>query len=279
MAIGLATITLSLSSRADEAADSPDKSQYNLFNRTPSDRLRPLSLDANDGVVDPTTVDAGHVLVQGSLVDFYRYTQDYNAGTVHFAENQFAWSPRISLGVLNNVDVFLHPSFHVSDYQYTGYYHASGNSSGFDQINIGAKVNLWGNDHGMTAFSVAPYVSIPNDNRDVLGGGDISFAIRLPDQFYLKIGTDPYAFASTHNTVFFGMENSMSLHKTVNENLDTYLYVNTVWESRDVEWHGYAGFGVSYQILENLEAFVGIGIGLTDNSYDYNPRLGLGWRF
>jgi hypothetical protein len=45
------------------------------------------------------------------------------------------------------------------------------------------------------------------------------------------------------------------------------------------EWYGYSGFGLGYQVCRNLELFAGIGFGLTSNSYDYNPRLGLGWRF
>ena len=276
IAAGLAVIGLPRDVRADDIPVNTDKSQYNLFNVTPSSQLRPMSSDADDGVTDPTTVDAGYVQVQGNLVDYYHYSKSY--GPVNFSEDHFDWEPRISLGVLNNVDLFIHPAFQVTSYKYSGAYNASGDSSGYSGINVGAKINLWGNDGGMTALAVAPYLSIPNGADTVMGGADIPFAVRLPYQFYLKFVTDPYAFEN-HHTVYFGMENSMSLHKTFGKCLDTYAYLDTVWRSDSTPWYGYAGFGAGYLVTSNIEVFMGIGFGLTDNSYDYNPRLGLAWRF
>ena len=274
----LALLGLPATLRAGDPAFSSDKSGFNLFQATPDDQLRPLSLDANDGVVDPTTVDAGHVQIQGDLVDYYRYTDNYH-GRVNFAEDHFDWSPRITLGVLNNVDVFVHPSFEVTSYNYSGAYNASGDSSQYGGITIGTKVNLWGNDGGLTAFSVAPFVSIPNRSGSVLGGADISFAVRLPEQFYLKFYTDPHAFSNDHDTDYLGLQNGLSLHKMLGAKLDAYAYLNADWMSSGEEWYGYSGFGLGYQVCRNLELFAGIGFGLTSNSYDYNPRLGLGWRF
>lgn len=276
----LALITLPGGVFAGDSASAPDKSSYNLFNRTPSDQLRPLSLDANDGVIDAVTVDAGHVQAQGDLVDYYRYSRDYNtpfAISGEYTRDHFNWSPRISLGILNNVDVFVHPSFDVDNYSYYGGRHTR-NSSQYAGLNVGTKINLWGNDGGMTAFSVAPYLSIP-DHSDVSGGGDISLAVRLPGQFYFKVCADPFVFYRNNYTEHFGVENGASLHRTFGAKLDAYAYLNTIWTDDSEEWQGYSGFGLGYQICRNLEVFLGMGFGLTDNSYDYNPCLGLGWRF
>ena len=238
VAAGLAVTGLASEVRADDApvnaSTSTDKSQYNLFNVTPASQLRPLSADTDDGVTDPTTVDAGYVEVQGSLVNYYRYD--------------------------------------------TGPFNASGSSSGYDGINIGAKINLWGNDGGKTALAVAPYISIPNGGDTVEGGADIPFAVRLPYEFYLKFVFDPYAFEN-HHTIYFGMDNSMSLHKGFGTKLDVYAYLNTTYRSDSEPWYGYTGFGAGYLFSPNVEVFLGIGFGLTDNAYDYNPRLGLAWRF
>ncbi len=200
MAAGLAVIGLPRDVRADDIPVDTDKGQYNLFNVTPSSQLRPMSVDADDGVADPTTVDAGYVEVQGNLVDYYHYSKNY--GPYSFSEDHFNWQPRISLGIFNNVDVFIHPVFQVTSYKYSGAYNASGDSSGYSGINVGAKINLWGNDGGMTALAIAPYLSIPNGADTVLGGADIPFAVRLPHQFLLKFVTDPYAFEN-HHTVYF----------------------------------------------------------------------------
>ncbi len=274
-----------------------DKWRYNLFNPTPDDQLRPLSLDANDGVIDPTTVDAGHAQLQGSLVDFYYYTQHYSfPPTAMFAlesykytEEEFEWNPRVTLGMWNDVDLFVHPYYRLQSYKYTEFmyggapatpFNASGNSSRFENVNVGTKVNLWGNDSGMTALAVAPYVSIPTDRGLVLAGLDVAFAVRLPYQFYLKFDSNPYPIANGQHTIYVGIDDSMSLHRRFAKRFDAYAYLNTTWESRTgTSWYGYAGFGLAYEVERNLEIFGGIGFGLDSHAYDYNPRLGLAWRF
>jgi hypothetical protein len=285
--------------RADDATDQAqaDKWRYNLFNPTPDDQLRPLSVDANDGVIDPTTVDAGHVQLQGSLVDFYSYTQHYSfppsaalaLESYKYTEEEFEWDPRVTLGVWNDVDLFVHPYYRLQSYRYSEFMYgggpatpvnASGNASRFENINVGTKVNLWGNDAGTTALAVAPYVSIPTDRGPVLAGADVAFAVRLPCQFYLKFDSNPYPIANGQQTTYLGIDNSMSLHRRFAGRFDAYAYLNTTWESRPgSSWYGYAGFGLAYQADRNLEIYGGIGFGLDDNAYDYNPRLGLAWRF
>jgi hypothetical protein len=286
-AAGLALVGLPHEVRSDDTSSTSsgtDKGQFNLFNPTPAGQLRPLAIDANDGVVDPTTVDAGHVQVEGSLVDYYTVSQNYSSpftGSGTYNQNTFGWSPRISLGLLNNVALFVHPTFYYTSYNYSGPFGGSGNSSGYSGIIVGTKINLWGNDSGTTAFAVSPYLSIPNGDNGgspVLGGADISFAVRLPHQFYLKFMTEPYAFDNTDGTVHFGMDNSMSVHKSLDQ-FDIYAYLNTNLHASPALWYGYAGFGAAYLVTDNLQLFVGIGFGLNSNAYDYNPRFGLGWRF
>ncbi|HEX9048096.1 MAG TPA: transporter, partial [Verrucomicrobiae bacterium] len=152
-------------------------------------------------------------------------------------------------------------------------------SSDFTDINIGAKVNLWGNDGGCTAFSVSPYVTIPNSSAPVTGGAALSFAVRLPAQFYLKFGVDPYAFANRNNDAKFGIEDSVSLHKMFGEKLDAYAYLDTDWRDGASDWSGMSGFGAGYLVTPGFELFASMGFGLTSNSYDYNPRFGIAFRF
>jgi hypothetical protein len=89
--------------------------------------------------------------------------------------------------------------------------------------------------------------------------------------------TAPFTINDYPNGVAVGLGNSMSLHKTFNK-LDAYAYLNTAWQS-DSPWSGSAGVGSGYQVTDNLEFFAGIGFGITDDTFDYNPRFGLAWRF
>jgi len=185
--------------------------------------------------------------------------------------------------------LFVHPyyrleSYKLSEFTYGGSpatpLNGSGNSSRFGDVNVGTKVNLWGNDGGLTALAVAPYVSIPTDHGLVLAGIDVAFAVRLPHQFYLKLASNPYPIDNGQHTIYFGIDNSMSLHKTFAGNFDAYADLDATWESQTgTSWFGYAGFGVAYLVDRNFEIFAAINFGLNSHAYDYNPRLGVSLRF
>ena len=53
-------VTPALAGEAGDAAVSPDKNQYNLFNPTPDELMRELNADRPDKTDCPFTVDAGH---------------------------------------------------------------------------------------------------------------------------------------------------------------------------------------------------------------------------
>jgi len=143
-ATGLATISLahagatpnnndSNNNWATPAPNQPtDKSLYNLFNMTPGDKLRPVVADANDGVVDATTVDAGHAEIQGAAIDYFHYETSY--GPVNYTSETWGWAPRISVGVLDNLEVFFHPYFHSASatYSYPGGFSRTHDSDGFE---------------------------------------------------------------------------------------------------------------------------------------------------
>src|SRR5215469_1635330 len=132
--------------RADDNSAQTNKWQFNLFNRTPADQLRPLAIDANDNVVDPTTVDAGRVLVQGNLVNYTSYSQTYSGSAFSYDSHNFDWNPRIAVGLLNNVDLFVQPAFYYQSYNYTARVatnsiSGSGHTDGDAGISVGTKIN------------------------------------------------------------------------------------------------------------------------------------------
>ncbi|MGA2178089.1 MAG: transporter [Verrucomicrobiota bacterium] len=247
-----------------------DKSDYSLFNPVPGDQLRPLSSQAYDGVSDARTLDAGHVQVEGEFINYF-----FNSTTpYHYSSDGFLWEPRISVGLLNNVDFYVRPSYEIRSYDYKG------GSSEFGRITTGVKINLWGNDGGTTALAVKPYLSIPTEGGDVLGGGDVALLVRLPHGFYVKFDSEFYATENNSRTLFAGFDNSMSINKSLYSKADAYWYLDsTVTTDSAQQWYGYTGFGLNYNFTSNLQIFAGIGFGLTSSAYDYNPRFGFAWRF
>src|SRR6266480_3809788 len=97
--IGLALAVCGLASAA-AAADAADKSPFTLFNPTPPDLMRPMNTDRPDVTESPYTVDAGHVQLELSLLE-YTYDDD---GTSQFS--QFSVTPaNFKVGLLNNTDL------------------------------------------------------------------------------------------------------------------------------------------------------------------------------
>jgi len=140
------------------------------------------------------------------------------------------------------------------------------------------KLNLWGNDGGRTAFSVAPVLSIPTRGKNVLGGLDTAFAVRLPQDFYLKLESEVFEQRFSGST-YVGFFEGLSLNKSVCSRLDAYASLTAQVSSYSGDpWFGYVGFGAIYKVTRDFQLFAGLRFGLSDNSFDYNPRFGIVWR-
>jgi hypothetical protein len=45
------------------------------------------------------------------------------------------------------------------------------------------------------------------------------------------------------------------------------------------QWEGYFDFGFTYALNENLQLDCGVNIGVTEAANDWNPFVGLSWRY
>jgi hypothetical protein len=267
------------------AADlqSHDKAEYSLLNPVPSDALRPLATSAYDSVLDARTVDAGHVQIDGSFIDYY-----FNSPTIgSYLSDTFAWAPRITVGLLNNVDFSVRPSYVIRRLSHEVL------SSRFERINTGVNVNLFGNDNGTFALALKPYLSIPTSDNvafgggDILGGGIVAMLVRLPYEMSVKVNSEFYATEKRDQTVLAGFYNAISVNKTLCSKAEAYCYFDTTITTDSSEtWLGYTGLGLKYNITTNLQLFAGFGFGVTPDwvfgqtrAYDYNPRAGFVWRY
>jgi opacity protein-like surface antigen len=271
--------------------NSDDKSQYNFFNPTPHDLMRPINSDEFDNVLDAHTLDAGHVQVEASLINYYYYSTHYYLSSLSYrlAEDEYTWTPRFRVGLLNNVDFEVNPTYSIRSENFNGAYFApytpyafdyTTHTSGFGSIGLGPKINLWGNDDSPTALAIHPYLSIPTRNGDVLGGMDIAFGLQMPRGLYLKLDTEFYVTDDSQRTIYGGFQNSVSLHQTLCSKVEVYWYLNSIVTTDPTQtWYGYTGFGAIYKLTADLELYGGIGFGLDSEAFDYNPRFGAVLRF
>jgi hypothetical protein len=183
--------TAAQQSAADAPAAPPDKSGYTFFNPTPDNELRAFAPDRPPKADSATTVDAGHFQYETDLVN---YAQTNFAGvTTRVYE---AFDPVWKFGLTNWADFEL---------QYSGYqnYVATNNStgavvasgSGFGDVFVKSKINLFGNDSGTAALAVIPYVKVPSSapfiSNGVVEGGLIApLQLQLPQDFGLTLMTE-----------------------------------------------------------------------------------------
>lgn len=270
-----------------EDTNSVDKSQYSLLNPTPDRYMRPLASDRADRITGPFTVDAGHFQIECDAVNYYKHQQKWEYPYEHVTRTatEFNWSPRFTVGLLDGVDFETQFNYETKEnkYDYSGSYNATvkNHDDGFGFVSPMCKINLWGNNGGVTALSIMPQLSIPTDSRyDVNGGVALPFAVRLPEKFTLKITSWFESAQNSNKELFAGFENELSLTRAMTSKLNLFANLNTITTTdSNQEWYGYAGFGGAYTLMSNLQIYTGLRFGLTSNSYDYNPYLGLTWRF
>jgi len=247
--------------------------------------MREMNTDRPDKTESPYTVDAGHFQLEMDLVS-YGYDRDTSGGSDTRTE-AFAVAPvDLRIGLFNNVDfqVILETYNHVRVID-----RAPGTvqkMSGFGDVTTRLKINLWGNESGPTACGVIPFVKLPT-NQDHLGNDDVEGGIIIPLVVQLPLGWDMGAMTEVdflrdenggdHHASFV---NSITFDHELFGKLDGYAeFFSEVSTEKGERWIGTVDFGLTYQLTPNIQLDTGINIGVTKAAPDFNPFVGLSWRF
>lgn len=266
------------------AEPAPDKTRYHLFNRTPDAELRELKTDRPDKTESPYTVDAGRFQLEMDAVNvsYDRYNSARDGTTVR------TWNVatlNLKAGLLDNLDLQFVVPTHV--YVRTSEPGAGVQKQrGFGDLVTRVKWNLWGNDGGDTALALLPFVKAPTSqdglgNRSVEGGLIVPLAVELPAGWSLSFMTEVDlvrgASASGHRPRFV---NSVSLgHDIVGELAGYAEFFTNVSGERGVPWLGTVDFGLTYGLTKNIQLDAGVNIGVTRAADDWNPFIGISFRF
>lgn len=280
-------LALMLVSSAALAADAPpDKSQHHLFNPTPPQWLREMSTDRPDKTESPYTVDAGHFQIEMDLVN-YSYDKHNPARDGTLVRTWGIAPINLKVGLLNNLDVQFvlqpHTYVHTSD-------PAAGVSKqrGFGDITTRLKWNLWGNDGGTTAFALMPYLKLPT-NQDLLGNGNRSvefgliapLAVELPAGWGMGLMTQLDVVRDTTSSGYHPeFVNTVTFSHDIVGDLGGYVeFFSSVSTERGSSWVGTVDLGLTYALTKNIQLDAGINLGVTRAADDWNPFVGLSWRF
>jgi Putative MetA-pathway of phenol degradation len=276
---------VSLARAEDEPAVAADKSAFTLFNPTPVKLMREFTPDRPDFTESPITVDAGHLQLEMSFVDF---TRNITSGVR--TDVTVLGSFNVKLGLLNNMDL----EFVLDPYTIVHTHEPSaGNTTvrGVGDALVRLKINFWGNDGpqpgtGPTAFGLMPFVKIPTASREignsrVEGGLILPFTANLPAGFDLSAMVEIDFLRNEANT-HYGVEyvHSLSLGHKIVGNLAGYLeYVGVSPVRTGHVYRASFSTGLTYLLGKNMELDAGTLIGLSGRADAFNVFSGFSVRF
>ena len=261
-----------------------DKSQFTLFNPTPADALRSFSTDRPGKTHSSLTVDAGHFQIEG---DIWNYTWDHWTTNNTTQRAYTVVNPNLKIGITNwaEFDAFvpLYNTVAVKSHNGGGQFR----SDGFGDVLLGGKINLFGNDVGEQALGAIGFIKVPTA-RGGLGNNLVEYSLSLPFTTTL-----PYGFALTVEPAFGMLRN---LYKQGYQGDYQMLFnlshpiigeVVTAAIELALEFPGDPNIGprhtfdpsLQWLVTPNLQFDVGIYVGLTKAAPDFNPYVGLSFRF
>jgi hypothetical protein len=259
----------------------PDKSQYWLLNPVPPDQMRAFSTDRPTKSNVPYTVDAGHFQYETDLVNFTHQV----TGPVH-TDTLLVPNPTFKVGVTNNVDVEINPSF-AGVRTFDTATATSSTLWGIGDTFLRSKINLWGNDGGDTAAALIPYVKAPTaplgiGNGAVEGGLIGPLALSLPNSFTLLLVPEVDALKDStddgrHGSYVFDVNLSRELIKNVTAYVELWSDYNA--DPTQKATLVSADVAVAWVFLPNVQADFGANIGLTSATPAIQVFAGLSQRF
>jgi hypothetical protein len=155
--------------------------------------------------------------------------------------------------------------------------------SGFGDVTLRLKQNLWGNDEGNTAFSIMPFVSIPTGTEasaDAWAGGVVlPFAATLTERLSLGLMAQadivPDADMGGHDLEFL---TSAALGISLTERWGAYTEI-IISAGEDAAAQVRTAGGLTYAVTDDLVLDAGIRIGLNHAAPDLGVFTGMSFRF
>ncbi len=240
-----------------------------LFNPVPVDSMREMSTDRPDTTESPYTVDAGHFQLEMSFFDYSRSgggdDQAWSFGLMNF-----------KVGLLADTDLqFIFDTWSRERSNQT--------LSGFGDVTLRLKQNLWGNDSGSTAFALMPYVKIPTNtalsNGQWEGGLIAPFGIALSDRLNLGLMAEMDIVQEEegggHKIEWL---HSGTLGFTLTDHLGMFVELVGIAGAQS-DYQALFNTGLTFSVSDNLVLDTGVRLGLNDASEDFGLFTGMSFRF
>lgn len=236
-----------------------DSSRYDLLHPTPRERMREMSTDRPDTTESPISVDAGHFQVE---VDALSVSRD--DGTTELAIG----SANLKLGLtsFSDLQVIVEP------------YHRVAGESGFGDVTLRNKYNLWGNDGGPTSFGLMPFVTLPTAS-EAFGSGHVEGGLIVPLGIEGPLGWDCGTMAEL-DVVWRDPAYAAELVLTASAGHDLWKALGGFIElESSLPLDGEAAAlgvnsGLTLELGDDVVLDAGVRVGLNDAAEDFSSFLG-----
>lgn len=258
----------------------PDKSAYTLVNPTPRELMREMSTDRPDATESPYTVDAGHVQVELSFIDWSRHKE---AGVT--TRTIPAAPMLVKIGLTNSIDVAIgiDPYTHVRTTDSSG---GRETAQGFGDITTRLRVNIFGNDDDGPALAIMPFLTFPTGadglgSEEVEGGVIIPFGMDLPGGFALGLMAEfDFIRSEADDRYVVDFVHTATIGRDLIGDLAGYIeYAGFANLNHDQPYRAYFHAGLTYALSADIQLDGGVRVGLTDISDDIGLFTGVSFRF
>ncbi len=254
---------------------------YNLFtNPAPRDFRRPLAPEPH-----PYTTEPGRVQVE---LDLLRFTYDrHNPERDNVRMRAWKLPVTVKLGVLHNVD------FQVGMQAFTWEREDDLDAgtrtsvSGFGDITLRSKINLWGNDEDLEhAFAMTPFLQLPTARHDA-GIGRVQGGVMLPFAWVFAEGWElewtPHLAAirdSPDERYALEAGSLLVFNRVIVEDLEGFLEFEAIGATeRGSRWAGLINTGLTYELTADTILEGGVGLGVTRAADDFTAYITMVQRF
>jgi hypothetical protein len=247
--------------------------------------LRAMDTDRPNKTNSPHTIDAGHVQIEVGAFD-WTYSGSH-AGMPWQSQAVFGQT-NVRVGVLDVLEL----NVVVSPVSYSDSGPDSGGersrATGFGDMVVGGKVNLWGNAGGdsvwATGLAVQPQVKLPTA-PDELGNGHteafvgVPFLVNLPEGFHLGAQPTVAWERNADNTDdHVGWQFAVSVDRVLFDAVDVYVEYWTHFAEGQEPQHS-IDVGCSYPLSEHCVVDTGVNLGLNDATPDVEWTAGVSFKF
>ena len=250
---------------------------------------REISTDRPDKTESPYTVETGHVQFELNLIEF-GWDDSSPTDSTELKVRRASVGGIVKYGLAHNIDMQLMIGVEGVSSWLDGRGTGSGTSKyprfDFSDPGLRLKLNLAGNDSGRTAIGLMPYVIFPVGSDAVTadtwqGGIIVPAAVGLGERsgcgFMLELdaladedGSGRYLSLVSSATVSYDVSSAIGVF------FELFQEVDLRGES---PWLPTFDSGVTIAASDNIQIDFGANFGLNGHAEDFNPFVGLSFRF